>query len=100
MMRNRRLGVALAALAGSLMGCGREPGQGGGPTPAGGGPGASGAAAPAGGAAITRAELDRVTKASRAYRLALIVKTRNNPFFDPMIKSAEATARSLGVSLE
>src|SRR5437588_9966051 len=34
-----------------------------------------------GAAAITTAELDRVSKAGKPYKLALIVKTRNNPFF-------------------
>ena len=49
---------------------------------------------------VTTAELEAVTKASKPYKLALIVKTRNNPFFDPMIKAAEAQARALGVELE
>lgn len=49
---------------------------------------------------ITASELDRVAPAAHPYRLALIVKTRNNPFFDPMIKAAEAEAQKLGVSLE
>lgn len=49
---------------------------------------------------IPTAELDQVGRADRPYHLALIVKTRNNPFFDPMIKAAEAEAHSLGVSLE
>jgi ribose transport system substrate-binding protein len=49
---------------------------------------------------LTQAELDGVGKAGKPYRLALIVKTRNNPFFDPMIKAAEAEAKALGVPLE
>jgi ribose transport system substrate-binding protein len=52
---------------------------------------------------ITRAELDQVPDASpsgRRTRLALIVKTRNNPFFDPMIRAAEAEARRMGADLE
>ncbi|HSV74367.1 MAG TPA: substrate-binding domain-containing protein [Chthonomonadales bacterium] len=44
--------------------------------------------------------LDGLTRASRAYRIALVVKTRNNPFFDPMIKAAEREAATLGVRLE
>jgi ribose transport system substrate-binding protein len=51
-------------------------------------------------AAVTQAELDAVRKASKPYKLALIVKTRNNPFFDPMIKAAEAEAKALGAELE
>src|SRR5579862_4780434 len=54
----------------------------------------------AGASTITRDDLDAVGKASRPLRLALVVKTRNNPFFDPMIKGAEATATALGVDLE
>lgn len=49
---------------------------------------------------VSTADLEKVTKASKPYRLALVVKTRNNPFFDPMIKAAEAEAKKLGVSLE
>src|SRR6185295_4586334 len=49
---------------------------------------------------LTREELDAVAKAAKPYRLALIVKTRNNPFFDPMIKAAEAEAKALGAQLE
>jgi ribose transport system substrate-binding protein len=51
-------------------------------------------------ATITTAELDQIGKAPQPYRLALIVKTRNNPFFDPMIRAAEKEAKALGVSLE
>lgn len=50
--------------------------------------------------AITTAELDKIAKAKKPYKMALIVKTRNNPFFDPMIKAAEAEAKALGISLE
>lgn len=48
---------------------------------------------------ISQAEMDAVTKADRPFKLALVVKTRNNPFFDPMIKAAEAEAKSLGAEL-
>ena len=51
-------------------------------------------------AKLTREELDAVTKADKPYRLALIVKTRNNPFFDPMIKAAEAEAKALGAEVK
>lgn len=51
-------------------------------------------------AAVPTVDLSGVTKAPKAYKLALVVKTRNNPFFDPMIKGAEAEAKKLGVSLE
>lgn len=49
---------------------------------------------------LTREALDGVKKSGTRYRLALVVKTRNNPFFDPMIKSAEAEAETLGVDLD
>jgi len=90
------LGGCLAAL---LAGCGREEssGPGGAPPPPALRPAAGqSAAAPR----LTRAELDAVGRAAKAWRLALIVKTRNNPFFDPMIKAAEAEAAALGVALE
>jgi ribose transport system substrate-binding protein len=49
---------------------------------------------------VTAAKLESVRKAGKPYKLALVVKTRNNPFFDPMIKAAEAQAKVLGVALE
>jgi ribose transport system substrate-binding protein len=49
---------------------------------------------------ITIADLDAVAKSPKPWRLALVVKTRNNPFFDPMIKAAEAEAQALGVALD
>jgi ribose transport system substrate-binding protein len=86
--------LLVAVLVAAGAGCGREetatrsaPAQ------------ATPAAVPAG-AQLTQAELDGVAKAAKPYRLALIVKTRNNPFFDPMIKAAEAEAKALGVELE
>jgi len=48
----------------------------------------------------TAGELESVTKAAKPYRLALVVKTRNNPFFDPMIKAAELEAQKVGATLE
>ncbi len=58
------------------------------------------AAAPEPAVTIAAEQLDAVSRASKPYRLALVVKTRNNPFFDPMIKAAEAEAKRLGVQLE
>ncbi len=49
---------------------------------------------------VTTAELEAVKKAIKPYKLALVVKTRNNPFFDPMIKAAESQAKALGATLE
>jgi ribose transport system substrate-binding protein len=56
--------------------------------------------APPAGSVMSQDSLDAVAKPAKSYRLALIVKTRNNPFFDPMIKAAEAEAKALGVELE
>jgi ribose transport system substrate-binding protein len=50
--------------------------------------------------AVTLTALDAVAKASRSYKVVLIVKTRNNPFFLPMIHEFEATAKALGVASE
>lgn len=49
---------------------------------------------------VTTAELEAVKTSAKPYKLALVVKTRNNPFFDPMIKAAETQAKALGVTLE
>ncbi len=49
---------------------------------------------------ISQADLDAIAKADKPLKLALVVKTRNNPFFDPMIKAAEAEAKALGATLE
>jgi len=98
-MKRRILLGALAALAIGGTGCGREE-----TAPAtsttDAAPAANAPAPAAGGTAITTAELDRVEKAASPYKMALVVKTRNNPFFDPMIKGAEAAAKELGVELE
>lgn len=50
--------------------------------------------------AVTLATLDAVNKANEPYKIALIVKTRNNPFFKPMIEMFETTAKELGASPE
>lgn len=49
---------------------------------------------------LAQEELDAVESPTGSFSVALIVKTRNNPFFDPMIKAAEETARELGVQIE
>jgi ribose transport system substrate-binding protein len=49
---------------------------------------------------LSQADLDAVQKGAKPYRLVLVVKTRNNPFFDPMIKAAEAEAQALGATLD
>lgn len=52
------------------------------------------------GQSITTVELDKITKPKEVYKLALVVKTRNNPFFLPMISQAESEAKKLGMMLE
>lgn len=101
MKRTLMLIVGAAVLA-ATAGCGPEPAGNStpiGPPPnSGNGPG--GAPSGAGAAAkLTQEELDAV-KPGSSHKLALIVKTRNNPFFDPMIKAAEAEAKTLGCTLE
>lgn len=83
-------------------GCGREESvaTSANPTPSGGNEPAANAPASAGGERLTQADLDAVTGGQKSHKLALIVKTRNNPFFDPMIKAAEAEAKTLGCELE
>lgn len=49
---------------------------------------------------VTTAELDKITKPKEVYKLALVVKTRNNPFFSPMIAAAESEAKKMGMILE
>ena len=51
-------------------------------------------------ATVTLADLDAVTKADAPYKIVLIVKTRNNPFFQPMIAAFEKTAKELGAEPE
>jgi ribose transport system substrate-binding protein len=97
----------LLALLLMLTGCGKEqtpqetattsPGQPAATTPA---PGGTEAAKPATEAAaplLAQDKLDGVTKAKKPYKIVLIVKTRNNPFFTPMINAFEQTAKELGV---
>lgn len=54
----------------------------------------------AAGAPVSESELDAVQKATKPYKIVLIVKTKNNPFFIPMISSFERTAKALGVEAE
>jgi len=51
-------------------------------------------------APLTTAELDSAEKAARPYKLVLIVKTRNNPFFKPMIAAFESEAAAMGAQAE
>jgi len=99
MKRRELLGVALATV-GLIVGCGKEEASAPSGSPAPSGTGEAPAAPAATGGALTQADLDAVAKSEKPRKLALIVKTRNNPFFDPMIKAAEAEAKALGVELE
>lgn len=54
------------------------------------------ASVPASAPTVTLANLDAVKAAKAPYRIALIVKTRNNPFFRPMIAEFEETVKELG----
>lgn len=74
----------LAAFA--MIGCGKEQT----PTPTAQPP------APPSAPTVTLADLDVVKPAREPYKIALIVKTRNNSFFRPMIAEFEKTARELG----
>jgi ribose transport system substrate-binding protein len=53
-----------------------------------------------GAATLTQADLDKVAKAAKPYKVVLIVKTRNNPFFEPMIRAFEEEAKLLGIEAE
>lgn len=50
--------------------------------------------------AVTEADLAAVTKATKPYKILLIVKTLNNPFFKPMVAEFKKAAESLGVTAE
>jgi ribose transport system substrate-binding protein len=103
-----RFGWILPALALAQAGCGKEESV----TPAPPAPDTAGkmeTAAPGGtqqaasagsGISISTEELDKVGRAARPYRVVLVVKTRNNPFFTPMIEAAQAEAKALGMELE
>ncbi len=99
----RRLHLAAALLAVTaiaFVACGKEP-----TTDSGGkvdnpkpnsAPVAPAAAAPR----LTSADLKTVTKAKKPYKIVLIVKTLNNPFFKPMVESFKKTCAELGVTGE
>ncbi len=72
-----------------LPGCGKEP-----TTAAGGKPGA---AVFARSAMIKASDLNDIKKAEHPYKILLIVKTLNNPFFKPMVSAFRQTAGDLGV---
>src|SRR5436189_112870 len=100
-MRYSALLPVAAVLAFAGAGCGPEPAPEPGPQPGAtaNAPAASSAAngpADSAAAGVDQATLDAVGKPAKPYKLVLIVKTRNNPFFEPMIKAAEAEAKSLG----
>ena len=90
MIRRPAFGLVGALL---LFGCGKESTPSG-PSASSAGPGLDYAASRS--TPISSSELDKVGKAGKPYRLALIVKTRNNPFFEPMIRAFEAEARAMG----
>jgi ribose transport system substrate-binding protein len=106
MVMARRILLAFAffaILALTLAGCGKEPAPAPAPPPTAKAPTAPAAPAATPAAkpeALTTADLDKVGKAAKPYKLALVVKTRNNPFFTPMIKAAEDEAKALGVTIE
>src|SRR5437762_813439 len=88
--------AALCAAAG-LAGCGHEESAGPPPTPPPAVPPSESSASPG---KLTREDLDAVAKSTKPFKLVLIVKTRNNPFFEPMIRAATEEAKALGVELE
>jgi ribose transport system substrate-binding protein len=51
-------------------------------------------------AKLTSSDLKTVTKASKPYKIVLIVKTLNNPFFKPMVEAFKKTCTELGVTGE
>ena len=88
-MRFLRYSAVLVLVA--IAGCGPEKAG----TPA--SPGPNWAPSAIRSSTVSQAELDAVPKASKPYKLALIVKTKNNPFFIPMIEAFEKTAKEMGV---
>src|ERR1051325_8681078 len=95
MQRYRHLAVAMLAAI-LLTACGKEQPEPTAPTPA----KPAGAAPRAAAIEVTTVDLDHVAKPAKPYRIALIVKTRNNPFFDPMIKAFEAEAKAMGAEAD
>lgn len=78
----------------TLSGCGRETPTAPSATPSG------APVAPAAVRTVTQSDLDSVLKGTKRYKLVLIVKTKNNPFFIPMIRAFEETAAQLGAEAE
>ncbi len=103
-MKNWTLLAAGLLVAALTAGCGKEesartapPANA--PAPTGAPADASGPAAGSG-TPLTAEQMDAVTRAEKPYKLVLIVKTRNNPFFSPMIDAAQREAKSLGAAIE
>ena len=90
----RRHALWLPALAALLVGCGKEE------TPPAAHPMTTATDNAQTGATATESTLDMVGKATKPYKIVLIVKTKNNPFFLPMIAAFEETAKKLGVEAE
>jgi ribose transport system substrate-binding protein len=88
-------GVVMVSVTCAL-GCGKEKSE----TPAPAPPVTASTPAVSTAAPLTAADLDSVDKAAKPYKIVLIVKTRNNPFFDPMIKAFETEAKALGAQPE
>ena len=93
-MRTWKLAGVTAAFAIALSGCGPEkPSAPAAPS----GPVVATAPAPP---PLAQSDLDAVGKAAKPYKIVLIVKTKNNPFFIPMINAFEQTAKDIGVQSE
>src|SRR5689334_20826714 len=71
----------LVALALALAGCGPEPSSS--PAATNPSPGPAPTTSAAAPAAVKQADLDAIPKASKPYKIVLIVKTKNNQFFIP-----------------
>jgi len=50
-----------------------------------------------GSSTVTASDLDDIKKAGQPYKILLIVKTLNNPFFKPMVSAFKQAAAELGV---
>src|ERR1051326_8020358 len=103
MLRKFCWGILVVLILGLILGCGKEetPSSSSSTTPPS-NPDTSGTAknAPptkATPVTVTEAQLDAVTKAKQPYKIVLIVKTLNNPFFKPMVAAFKQTAKDLGV---
>jgi ribose transport system substrate-binding protein len=94
--------IAFSAIVLAGIGCGREKEPEATPAPktTTGTSSTSGGSSTAAAGPLTTGELDTIDKAAKPYKLVLIVKTRNNPFFDPMIKAFEAEAAAMGAQSE